>query len=73
MAVKPTTGSIGWERFPDPIPAQTASLLLDRPVAWIQKQVSEQGFTVHWVKGRLMMRRDDARLLERVVAKEANT
>ncbi len=63
-------GPIVWARFPDPIAAGTVSMLIDRPYAWIQKHVSAQNFAVQWVKGRMLIKRDDARLLERICAKE---
>ncbi len=73
-AVTPTiSGEVAWTRFSDPIPATTVCLLVDRPLAWVQKRVSEQGFSVTWIKGRLMMARDDARLLERIAVREAGS
>lgn len=63
-------GPIEWKRYPNPVAAGTIAMLLDRPVAWIQKHVSEQAFAVQWLKGRMLLKRADAQLLERAAVQE---
>lgn len=66
-APKPVQGPIRWEDFPDPIPILMLSLLLDQPVIWIQRQVTDLGLEVSWYKGKMLLRRVDARAMaERV-------
>lgn len=72
-AVANVGGPVDWARFPDPIAAGTISMLINRPYAWIQKHVSAQAFSVQWLKGRMLLKRDDARLLERIAAQESGS
>lgn len=69
-AVANAGGPVDWSRFPDPIATGTLSMLIDRPYAWIQKHVSAHSFAVQWLKGRMLLKRSDARLLERIAESE---
>lgn len=62
----PRQGPIDWERFDDPVPVLVISLLLDKPVTWIQRMIVDHGIPVKWVKGRMLVPRSQMTLLEQV-------
>jgi site-specific DNA recombinase len=59
-------GPISWERFEDPLPILVLSLLLDKPVPWIQRAITDQGIAIKWIKGRMYIAHSHAQLLERI-------
>jgi DNA invertase Pin-like site-specific DNA recombinase len=62
-----TGAPIAWDQFPDPMPMLTLSLLLDRPAAWIQRQITDHGLRATWLKGRMLVYRTAATRLEQIV------
>jgi site-specific DNA recombinase len=69
----PRAGPIDWTCFDDPVPILVVALLLDKPEAWIQRQVAEHGLRVRWVKGRIYVAQEHVHFLEQAARVKTGT
>lgn len=56
--------AIDWATVTDPVPLNTLALLLRASTAWVQRQVTDGGLLVRWVKGRMLLPHDSAKAVE---------